>query len=971
MSWCHTARTATGVLEDKVIRVAVALFCLQSAAWAADTISVLPDSTRCVQGHAMVKLADYKAIQPKIGMTLFGGRVKRTYPAIGWVLLDYPTAKNIPAVITWLKSRPTIRDAEPDIVYKGCDFTPNDPGWSQQWAAERIECPKAWDYCTGSSGVTIAIIDSGVHYNLPDLAANYAGGYDFQDNDTDPTEGPLDVHGTTVASVSSCVTNNNVGIAGAGFNCKFFAVRAGTIDNFPENQIISAINWSVTNGAQVINLSLGGYGFSSAMQDAINAAAAAGVVLCASAGNDHTSQLFYPAAYTNCIAVAATNSSDDIAWWSNYGSWVDIGAPGEGVSIYWQPNIGPPLYGPYGAGTSYAAPLVAATAALVYSELGGVSSPENAAIVRGAIQNTALPEAFSNPIAGGRLDTYLAVLRYADVQPIYVTSTQQTSSTGTAVEMLMAFPWSYTLFEVTGISGKTIWISKNGVGNGIQAWTFGGAGSLVKPGAIVYQAAASPGPYLYAGMGTGAGFNITRYNDHGTIDAGWTFPGTAINTAPTDLYIDGAGNLVMIGVVPTAPSGQGIWLGKVNSAGSITINGVYNSSFAVDAAKQVQIQSGNIYIFGYSGDGNVVSGANDFLLLKLRSDGVLLWERRWNNANDVGVSMAFNSTHNQMYGFGKGGLASYDTSGSLLYGLPSSGPKIPNGGVTVAPDDSAVYTTNATSTSTIIDLNLTKVTSGGSLVWSSKYSISNVGSTNLVSTRPRLDADGNIYAAMFVEYGTAGWDSIVVKFDAAGNVGWSGRYAGGFLDAELAGDLMDVSSDGTVVLPFTRNLGNNSHSRDVLGYKAAGGGNTSTGTMGGHIDLDQYSGSGGLVGEIEFRDPGSTRVLIQSNMSLAPDGSYSLPNVPTGAYDVSVKFPNWLRKTVHDAIMTKQGLELDISLINGDGDGDNAVTVSDLNSELINFATNGAEGGDLDWDGIVGLPDINIVFTNFAIVGDA
>jgi subtilisin family serine protease len=229
-----------------------------------------------------------------------------------------------------------------------------------------IKAVEGWDWTTGSEDVVIAIIDTGVFKIHEDLLRKIVPGYNFVDDnyDTEDTNG----HGTFVASIAAAETNNNIGIAGISWKAKIMPVKCvGSDGTASYLAIAAAIRYAADNGAQVINLSLGGEYPSVILEDACRYAFEKGCVIVAAAGNN-SGPVLYPAAYDDyCLAVAATDADDNITNWSNFGPQVDVAAPGDYVfaALYLPDN--PHNYKAYGwgSGTSFAAPYVSGAAALV------------------------------------------------------------------------------------------------------------------------------------------------------------------------------------------------------------------------------------------------------------------------------------------------------------------------------------------------------------------------------------------------------------------------------------------------------------------------------------------------------------------------------------------------------------------------------------------------------------------------------
>ena len=270
-----------------------------------------------------------------------------------------------------------IKFFQPDYEYK-IFTTPNDTNYASQWALTKISSTSAWDTTTGSNTLKIAVIDTGVNGTHEDLSGKIIAGYDFV-NDTAISanmDSDDNGHGTLVSGVAAADTNNNLGIAGLDWNAKIIPVKAlNSSGTGYASEIASAIEYAVDNGASVINMSFGGSESSSVMEDAINYAANHNVVTVAASGNEGTA-VSYPAKYASVVAVGATDSSDNRASWSNYGSELDVTAPG--VSILSTADSGG--YESV-SGTSIASPYVAALASLVKAKYPDFSASQIASMI--------------------------------------------------------------------------------------------------------------------------------------------------------------------------------------------------------------------------------------------------------------------------------------------------------------------------------------------------------------------------------------------------------------------------------------------------------------------------------------------------------------------------------------------------------------------------------------------------------------
>ena len=269
--------------------------------------------------------------------------------------------------------------AEPNYHLYAVDTYPNDPAWGNQYGLGAIRAPQGWDITTGSSAVVIAIIDTGVDLTHPDLAGKIVAGYDFVNNDAVAQDD--NGHGSHVAGISAASSNNGVGVAGTSWGALIMPVKvldAGASGSF--SNAASGIIWATDHGAHIINLSMGASSHSTIFQNAIDYAYNHGVTLVAASGNSGSNFVLYPARYPNVMAVGATDSSNTIASFSNYGTELDVVAPG--VNIY-STGIGNYFYN---TGTSMSAPYVAGLAAILRG-IPGSGSPANLAW---AMKSTAL-----------------------------------------------------------------------------------------------------------------------------------------------------------------------------------------------------------------------------------------------------------------------------------------------------------------------------------------------------------------------------------------------------------------------------------------------------------------------------------------------------------------------------------------------------------------------------------------------------
>jgi serine protease len=274
---------------------------------------------------------------------------------------------------------------DPNYIYKLYEI-PNDPEYSKQWNLRTINIETAWNETKGA-GATVAVIDTGIT-RVPDLQeTEFVPGYDFVNDreDADDDYG----HGTHIAGTIAQSTNNNYGTAGIAYAAKLMPLKViGSMGAGTVSDIAEAIRFAADNGADVINLSLGGFGDTHVLKEAIDYAHQKGVVIIAAAGNSNANAAAFPARYPNVIAVSALDSTGAKAAYSNFGAGIDISAPGGSISSenplggILQETINPETGEPQFTalqGTSMAAPHVAGVAALIKSL--GVKEPDKVAEV--------------------------------------------------------------------------------------------------------------------------------------------------------------------------------------------------------------------------------------------------------------------------------------------------------------------------------------------------------------------------------------------------------------------------------------------------------------------------------------------------------------------------------------------------------------------------------------------------------------
>ena len=306
-----------------------------------------------------------------------------------------------------LSSNPLVVYAEPNYIGSASTI-PNDPSYSlYQWNLGKLNAPQAWDITTGSNNVIIAIVDTGVDYSHLDLndPQKLLPGWDFVNNDNNAQDD--NGHGTHVAGIAAASTNNSRGIAGTSWGARILPVKVANNNGLvTAANLASGIRYAVDNGAKVINMSLSFSVNSQTFVDQINYAYSHNVVMVGAAGNDGSSTYRYPASSDHVISVAATDSNDARASFSQFNDKVAVAAPGVGIySTY--------LFNSYASigGTSMAAPHVSGVAALLLSQ-NASRTPDQIKYMIGSNAEQKGTPGFNPQYGFGRVNAYYALTNH-------------------------------------------------------------------------------------------------------------------------------------------------------------------------------------------------------------------------------------------------------------------------------------------------------------------------------------------------------------------------------------------------------------------------------------------------------------------------------------------------------------------------------------------------------------------------------
>lgn len=374
-----------------------ALVFILTLVFALDALAAPPTSKR-VSGELLVQVragaardaldGEFKRLGATAAQEIPGIKVKR-------IRINEANRDKVKAALT---RNPQVTFVEDNFLAQGL-LTPSDTTYPSQWHLPKIAAPQGWDLSTGSKSVPIAIIDSGIDADHPDLAAKLLPGYNFL-NGTTVTD-DLFGHGTAVAGSAGAIGNNALGVAGVAWDNPLMPLVVLDTNNYATYaNIASAIIRAVDQGAKVLNISIGGSSASITLQSAVNYAWSKGAVIVSSAANYSVSTPYYPAACENVLAISATDKYDALSSFSNFGNWIDLAAPG---STIYTTNRG----GGYGAwnGTSFSAPIVAGLAGLIWSVNPALTNAEVVEILKQGADD--LGTAGFDPYFGfGRINVY-------------------------------------------------------------------------------------------------------------------------------------------------------------------------------------------------------------------------------------------------------------------------------------------------------------------------------------------------------------------------------------------------------------------------------------------------------------------------------------------------------------------------------------------------------------------------------------
>jgi subtilisin family serine protease len=338
---------------------------------------IVVDGAECHPANVIVRLQGPDALTDLRGA---GFHITKSIPAIDAAVVQRPFVP-LRENVRYLRTHPSVRSAEYDVT-RQLTYVPNDPQWINQLSVQRINAAQAWDVSLGSNQTVVAVIDTGIQFNHPDLAVNIWNnadeipgngidddsngyiddhrGWDFgaNDNDASATAG----HGTQCAGVIAAVGNNGQQISGIAPRARIMALRVTNASGFIfTSATINAYVYAAENGARVMNLSYAGSLYSQAERDAIVYALGKGVLAVGAAGNQYHAVPMYPACYPEVLSVAAVSATDTKIGYSQFGPLTSVAAPAVDIVTT---TLGGGTLNSF-TGTSAAAPHVAGLAALI------------------------------------------------------------------------------------------------------------------------------------------------------------------------------------------------------------------------------------------------------------------------------------------------------------------------------------------------------------------------------------------------------------------------------------------------------------------------------------------------------------------------------------------------------------------------------------------------------------------------------
>lgn len=380
----------------------------------------LPQATRIASAaRTTIRPASVRMLTKKFKMN----QVRQMISKKDRYVLEFDKDQDLEQIMQELRKDPNVEAVSKNSILRIFETIPNDPYYvdGSQYAITNLKCTQAWDFTTGTSETKIAVLDTGIRKDHPDLLGKIdtANAWNFVNNSDNPYDDNTDTHGTRAAGCIAANTNNGIGIAGINWQAKILPIKVmNGVGQGTMSDILDGIYYAISKNAQVINMSFGQYSADPLLEEACQSAYEAGIVLIAAAGNGNVSWPSYPAYYSSVLAVAAVDSSDKRSYWggidpdtvkpqaSNYGTWVDVAAPGTDVyatcrnSEYIASN-----------GTSFSSPIVAGVAGLLKAGFPNYTNQQIMFLITSEADNIdSLNPGFEGLLGSGRVNALRCML---------------------------------------------------------------------------------------------------------------------------------------------------------------------------------------------------------------------------------------------------------------------------------------------------------------------------------------------------------------------------------------------------------------------------------------------------------------------------------------------------------------------------------------------------------------------------------
>lgn len=361
-------------------------------------------TAKAIPGEIIVKFRN----QSRAGLSRLGLAQKQTIARTGAMVVTSTARVDTATLLKQLQADPNVVYAELNCVETTLEDAPNDPDFGKQYAPQITQAPKGWAINAGNPDVLVAVVDTGIDYKHPDLAAKLVKGYNVIAGNDQVTDGHG--HGTHCTGIAGALTNNGVGMAGIAPNNKFFGVKVLSDEGSGTTaDVCNGIIKAADMGAKVISMSLGGSGGQQAKQDAVNYALGKDVAVVAAMGNNGQEVKMFPGACDGVISVGSTDQADKRSSFSNFGAWISVTAPGTKI---WStlPTGSSQMGSMYGmaSGTSMATPAVAGLAALVRSQFPSLTQTQVKARIEATADDIG-PKGFDKEYGHGRINVYKAL----------------------------------------------------------------------------------------------------------------------------------------------------------------------------------------------------------------------------------------------------------------------------------------------------------------------------------------------------------------------------------------------------------------------------------------------------------------------------------------------------------------------------------------------------------------------------------